>query len=79
MLRYVLVSAAIVAFRVGCGSDSSLIGKCESRSGTYRSRYVERSGTCGLVPEQIFSIDGQPFGTTRSVHRRRDSLLKRQP
>lgn len=61
ILRHVLSSAAIIASQVGCGGESSLTGKCELRSGTYRSNFVERTGTCGPMPEQIFTFDEQPL------------------
>ena len=41
---------------VGCSDDSGSgepTGPCNDRSGTYRVTWVEQSGKCGAMPEQI--------------------------
>lgn len=56
-------SPAIIALLLAtsCGSsDSNGSGVCSQRFGTYRTTYTERSGTCGAIPEQMFTVDVQP-------------------
>lgn len=60
--------AAILSVITGCGSTATTGGDggttgtktCAQRSGTYRHTYTEKSGTCGLFPEQITSLTEQP-------------------
>lgn len=35
-------------------------GECEQRTGTYAVRYLETSGGCGPIPDQVITIDAQP-------------------
>lgn len=45
---------------VSCGGGSSAPpGPCAVRTGSYRTSFVERSGNCGPVPEQV-SLQGSP-------------------
>ncbi len=44
-----------------CSSeDESASEPCAQRSGTYRMTFVEQSGNCGTMPEQIVVATGQP-------------------
>jgi hypothetical protein len=58
--RSFTVVAAFILALPACGSGSSR-GICAQRSGTYRSKDTERSGTCGDIPEQIVTIDSEPL------------------
>lgn len=50
-----LVALASVALAAtGC------CGECDQREGTYELRYTETSGTCGDIPNQVFTIERQP-------------------
>jgi hypothetical protein len=51
-MRYLVLALLIAA---GCGSDKNdePAGPCAPGSGSYRVTYVERSGNCGPIPEQV--------------------------
>jgi hypothetical protein len=55
-------SSVIIAILLAssCGSGDSSPGICSQRSGTYRTAYTEKSGTCGAIPEQTGTFDAQP-------------------
>ena len=42
-----------------CGCDEEP-GACEERRGTYTVRYLETTGSCGPIPDQVITIDAQP-------------------
>jgi hypothetical protein len=53
----VIAFVVSVAVLVGCGGAS---GPCSQRTGTYRIKYVEESGTCGALPDQTVTSTTQP-------------------
>jgi hypothetical protein len=56
-----VVALACLASNLGCGSHANQDdGLCAQRSGTYRTKFTQRTGTCGNIPENISTIDEQP-------------------
>jgi hypothetical protein len=54
------VLLGLVALGCSSGDDGEESGPCEQRSGTYRFSFAQRSGNCGVIAEQILTIDAQP-------------------
>jgi hypothetical protein len=63
MKRFALICA--LACTWSCSSDGNnegtpTNGDCDERTGSYRSTWSERSGTCGAIDESIDTISEQP-------------------
>jgi hypothetical protein len=53
----------VLAFVCACDEEA---GECEARMGTYMLQYVETTGSCGPIPDQVITIDAQPMAVDPS-------------
>lgn len=56
----VLLSLAACSNNTSGGHLGSGYGQCAERGGTYRTDWIEHSGTCGPVDSSIDTVDKQP-------------------